>query len=108
MPHRSATGATPPVVDAVHVIDVAAGTPAHEIDKASALAIAGASASRGIAARSDAEMIRNCIMTVDTSDNERLTPRNHRRRTERRLTLRERPATFYGKRQYTSFAFSRR
>lgn len=53
-------------------------------------------------------MIRNCIMTVDTSDNERLTPRNHRRRTERRLTPRARPATHIAERQYTSFAFSRR
>ena len=35
-PHKSATGATPPVEDAVHVMFVADGVPAHETASASA------------------------------------------------------------------------
>jgi hypothetical protein len=64
LPHKSATGATPPTGDAVHVMLDAAGVPAHVTDKAVVSALATPKESKTLAATAEALIVRRFIWLI--------------------------------------------
>lgn len=72
MPHRKATGSTPPVVVAVQVMEEALEAPEHDTAKASALAIAGATERSGSVPKRDARVNRENMIQMRLPDNGKL------------------------------------